>query len=55
MLFLHMSLRNCSTFENRTVFLEKEFYVIDVDNLTLDIVECVEKQTLLYVTDEIIC
>ena len=38
-----------------TVFLEKEFYVIDMDNFTLDIVEGVEKQTLLYVTDEIIC
>ena len=50
-----MSRRNCSTFENMTVFLEKEFYVIDMDNFTLDIVEGVEKQTLLYVTDEIIC
>lgn len=54
MLFLHVFLRNCSTFENMTVFLEKKFYTIGVDNLTLDSVEAVEKQTLLYVTDEII-
>ena len=40
-----MFLRNCSTFENMTVFLEKKFYTIGVDNLTLDNVETVEKQT----------
>ena len=37
-----------------TVFPEKKFYTIGVDNLTLDNVETMEKQTLLYVTDEII-
>ena len=31
-----------------TVFLEKKFYTIGVDNLTLDNVETVEKQTHMW-------